>query len=521
MHCVLVHGYLLQGTGSNIYVANIARAWKALGHAVTVVCQEREGNKLSFVDEFFGPGDALPDEPPQNGNIRVVVPDIDGLLPVYVYDKYDGYTVKTIPDMTAAEIENHIALTAGAVRQVAEQHRADRVLANHALFGPVITRRGLQGTGVPYDVKIHGSAIEFVLVPHPDFMPYAVEGLGDADRVIAGTQHIQKRVLDVFAAQRQSLQLDSKIKIVPPGMDPDIFKLSENPQASQRRFLDTVRQRIAQNGQGRRQSIAVDVELPKNGSNGVHQQLVELANRYDQRATDADLPERWPALQSDEPKIVYFGKFLNTKGVGELLLMFPHMLEQFPTLRLFLVGFGTYREHLEAMLRAMVADDIKTFTAVARAGDFVQELDFSTLFRPLTPEQAERITITGILDHTALGDLLPLMDISFVPSKLAEAFGMVAVEAMAAGVFPICNDHSGLRDVIQEVGNASDELAGLMRMEPENFVTAMPRKVEAVLRYLYPNGFGDRGVRDEVGRRLRQISVENFSWHGIARQLVN
>jgi len=28
MHLILLHGYLLQETGSNIYVANIAKAWQ-------------------------------------------------------------------------------------------------------------------------------------------------------------------------------------------------------------------------------------------------------------------------------------------------------------------------------------------------------------------------------------------------------------------------------------------------------------------------------------------------------------
>jgi len=42
---VLLHGYLLQGTGSNIYVANIAKAWQNQGHGVSVVCQDRKIGK--------------------------------------------------------------------------------------------------------------------------------------------------------------------------------------------------------------------------------------------------------------------------------------------------------------------------------------------------------------------------------------------------------------------------------------------------------------------------------------------
>ena len=37
----IFHGYLLRGTGSNIYNANLARALAALGHEVHLFCQDR------------------------------------------------------------------------------------------------------------------------------------------------------------------------------------------------------------------------------------------------------------------------------------------------------------------------------------------------------------------------------------------------------------------------------------------------------------------------------------------------
>ncbi len=69
MHLILLHGYLLSGTGSNIYVANVAKAWKKQGHAVTVVCQDPGARTLPFVDEYIDSGDALPASPPNPGRI--------------------------------------------------------------------------------------------------------------------------------------------------------------------------------------------------------------------------------------------------------------------------------------------------------------------------------------------------------------------------------------------------------------------------------------------------------------------
>ena len=42
MKVLIAHGYLLRGTGSNIYNASLARALARLGHEVHLLCQERD-----------------------------------------------------------------------------------------------------------------------------------------------------------------------------------------------------------------------------------------------------------------------------------------------------------------------------------------------------------------------------------------------------------------------------------------------------------------------------------------------
>lgn len=81
--------------------------------------------------------------------------------------------------------------------------------------------------------------------------------------------------------------------------------------------------------------------------------MLFIGKTYNQRVADADLLERFPKLSADEPIIMYFGKFLNTKGCGEILLGFPTILKAVPKARLFFIGFGGFREHLEAMVYAL------------------------------------------------------------------------------------------------------------------------------------------------------------------------
>jgi hypothetical protein len=90
MRVLVFHGYLLRGTGSNVYNASVAEALVRLGHEVHLVCQERHADELGFVGAV-GDWDAgwlcvrrIRDTP-----CTVYRPNIGGVLPVYVRDRYE------------------------------------------------------------------------------------------------------------------------------------------------------------------------------------------------------------------------------------------------------------------------------------------------------------------------------------------------------------------------------------------------------------------------------------------------
>src|ERR1700755_3551140 len=121
MRVLLFHGYMLRGTGSNIYNVNLAPALARLGHEVHLLCQDREV-KI--------PG------------VQIHNPDIGGLLPVYVKDPYEGFEVKAFPELTEEELAFYLQANVDAVRAVAEEVGGiDLALANHEVMGPAIRAR--------------------------------------------------------------------------------------------------------------------------------------------------------------------------------------------------------------------------------------------------------------------------------------------------------------------------------------------------------------------------------------------
>src|SRR5258708_1673056 len=125
MRILIFHGYLLRGTGSNIYNANLARTLAGLGHEVDLFCQDRT------VHEPEG--------------VTIHVPDIGRGLPVYVADRYEGFLALPCRGLDEAAPVRYLGANVAAVRSVPPP---DIPLATHLVMVPVFVARGVEG-GAP------------------------------------------------------------------------------------------------------------------------------------------------------------------------------------------------------------------------------------------------------------------------------------------------------------------------------------------------------------------------------------
>jgi len=200
------HGYLLAGTGSNVYTRALAREWSLAGHDVTVVCQERHPERCDL------------------GGARVVVPELpDRLLPVFVLDDYDGLVPRLLQDFTRAEREAYVQSNAAAIPQV------DVVFANHVLLGGAVGN----ASGQRYAVKAHGSELEYSMRGRPELEDWGAESLEDAAAVFVGSEHI-RRVLEEVVGHVD------RVHEVPPGVDADEFQ-PESRDAALRALIEEAR----------------------------------------------------------------------------------------------------------------------------------------------------------------------------------------------------------------------------------------------------------------------------------------
>ena len=218
MRILLWHGYLLRGSGSNVHTANLARTWGRQGHEVLLLCQERDPAALEWVDSHgdFPRGNRSFDL--FGGPVRVARPDIEGLLPVYVYDDYEGFTVKRFVDLTDVELSNYTAMNVSALVTAERAFRPDVVVVGHEVMGPYIALQAKQETGIPYTVKLHGSALEYAVKEQERYADFAREGLQGAAHVIGGSRYMLEAALEVVGGWSE------RGHVVNPGCDVDIFR---------------------------------------------------------------------------------------------------------------------------------------------------------------------------------------------------------------------------------------------------------------------------------------------------------
>ncbi|MGB2873959.1 MAG: glycosyltransferase family 4 protein [Gaiellaceae bacterium] len=409
MRILFWHGYLLGGTGSNVYTRALAREWSRAGHEVVVFSQDPKPEQYDL------------------GQAQAVRPDIGGLLPVFVLDRYEGLEARLLQDLTRDERERYVELNAAALR---EHLPADLVFANHVLLGGPVGA----ASGARYAVKTHGSELEYSMRGNPDLTAWGREALSGAEAVFVGSAHIREVLEEVVG------HVD-RVHEVPPGVDVDEFHPEPREQALAALLEEARRD-------------------PPNPGNA------------EERLPDEGNAERLAAFfVSEEPTVLYFGKLISNKGV-QLLLEALRELDA----RAVVVGFGDYRDQLEA-------------AAPAR-----------TLF-------------TGPLEHRHLVHLVPLADVTVVPSIFPEAFGMVAAEAAAGGCPPLVARHSGLKEIAEGLeAEYPSEYRGLA-----SFAGGDARDLIEKLRSLLTLSPEERARLSEAARNA---ALARWSWKSVGERLL-
>jgi glycosyltransferase involved in cell wall biosynthesis len=187
------------------------------------------------------------------------------------------------------------------------------------------------------------------------------------------------------------------------------------------------------------------------------------ADKFNPRFRSAAMRARLSNGHPDETLLIYVGRLGTEKQIDQI----KAVLEQVPGTRLALVGDGPARDDLAAHFEGLP------------------------------------VVFAGYLSGTELSEAYASADIFVFPSAL-ETFGLVVVEAMAAGLPVVASRVGGVRDVVEEgVTGYTFEV---------NDTDAMVEGVRQIAR--------SRAHIDEMGRAARAFA-ETQSWDAMMDEVID
>lgn len=542
MSLVVTHGYLLTGTGSNLYVNNLVRELAKVGREVNLLCQDFDPMAIDFVNEFYEFNSENTEyklmgekDSPFPGKVRVFKPNLNGFLPVYVYDHYEGYSVKEFPNCSDAEVESYVMQNKNALELVVKDFGVKVVNTNHLVMFPYIATLVKETTGVKHLITVHGSALNFTVKKDKRFEEFAKSSLIKADEIIVDSLHADEELKE-FLDDVHLSELKEKVEIIPAGVDVTSFSLpTASPAAMVQDFQDKIALKVPSSA-GRTTSQTEGILRQEGTVEEVIASVEALRESYDYRNVDQDVVAKVETLKDGSHRIMFVGKYLWTKGLHLIIFGIPKVLKQFPKAKFVFVGFGPYREPCEVVINALASNNLDQLETVLKAKNplfkgeegnvkLMQEIlvkereTLSGIISELPFDIRDNIVFTGIAEHKELVSLLPAMDALIAPSVFPEAFGMVAIEAMACGVYPVLTYQSAFKEISDEVIEAVKDYSFQINKVflDENASDNVAQNLIEYFNYKTQLNNSDFTALQNV---LRDVVMKNYSWEGICQKYI-
>lgn len=535
MICI-IHGYLLDGSGSNLWTRSIVQSLVRQGETIHLVCQENHPEDFDFISEawLYRPGAAAEllfrREVAYPGRSIMHKPELGHTLPVYVWDHYEEFkNVVPMVELPTEALEDYLKRNTDALVQVVRNNDIRAMHVNHAVLMSVAAERVSRETGVPFAIMPHGSAIEYAVKKDERFLRYAVGAFTAASRVFVIGGEMRERVTKVLG---EVPGIESKLTEMNLAADTTLFEPVEPGERAKN--IERLKETVAGSARGKsaKQTESLIDKLSDDLQLDTLKEIISKNSDYTNKQPDHDLEEKLSAVRWSETKTLLFvGRIIASKGIQSVIAALPLILGAQPGARLLVIGHGPLREPLEALLWALehgarnLVENIVTWGRELE-GTGAGPLEEVRLFFEQMEERGEldgyfekaartirrdRVIFTGYLTHRELRYIFPCSDVAVFPSVVAEAGPLVFLEALASGCFPLGTYFAGMAASIDSVAEELPaEDADLMRVSPDpaRTVSDIARKATAAL-----------ALAGKHKATLREVAVRRYDWQSVARRL--
>ena len=183
---------------------------------------------------------------------------------------------------------------------------------------------------------------------------------------------------------------------------------------------------------------------------------------------ERDYDFRRQYAMDNEKIILYVGRLVYEKGIQHLIAAMPKILSNYHDAKLVIAGKGGMIDDLKAETSSLGLD--------------------------------HKVYFTGYMDSKKVQKMYKCADVAVFPSTY-EPFGIVALEAMLAGVPTVVSDVGGLDEIVTHGVDGMKSYAG----NPNSIA-------DSVTALLY-----DHQLATNISKKARQKVKEQFNWEKIAQ----
>ena len=191
-------------------------------------------------------------------------------------------------------------------------------------------------------------------------------------------------------------------------------------------------------------------------------------NSYNFSGVEKDYDFRRQYAMDNEKIILFMGRLVYEKGVQHLIDAMPKILANYNDAKLIIAGKGGMIDELKAKVSYLGLDN--------------------------------KVYFTGYLNSKQVQKMYKCADISVFPSTY-EPFGIVALEAMLAGIPTVVSDVGGLNEIVKHGVDGMKSYAG----NPNSIA-------DSILTLLY-----DHKLCETITKNAKQKVKQEFNWQKIAQ----
>jgi glycosyltransferase involved in cell wall biosynthesis len=504
MKVLIVHGYFLSGTGSNLFVNMLAKQFAKENHHVHVMCQE----KINYYEK--------------HDNVCIKKPDIKGVLPVYVYDKYPGYDSVLMCKASNDIISRYINLNATFLDNLLSENDYDLIISNHLVLQPQYVNIALRKhykNNIKHLNVVHGSDLHFAISKNKNIFKLGLDALLENETTICVSHSSAQELRGIYSEELDAYS--DNIRILNSGVDTTNFSPILEKKSSilsrlvvefetENSFSPDIIDQIARN-------VMEDKIIIDNFHDSFSLKQNELL-------ASQNLSNR---LSDSKYVITFVGKYLETKGIFQLLLSLP--LLKIPNIEFVAVGFGNFRVEIEYLLQIFRSKNIILLKKIFKNPEKINlhltqtKIHLTALAKYLDDNQAweeylilaeeiyHKITFVGYLNTTEVSKILQLTDQFVAPSVFSEAFGMVGIEALAAGCKTSVSYQTGFKDMVDDISKTIQLDFKLGIIFNDEFIL----NIIEVIKYNY-----NISLDYNKSLQIHKLIDHNYSWETLANKFL-